>query len=537
MLLSHAFRSTQKYVQRIQFWIWVSLFGFITIHLYLLQVHVTTADLWNASLLYWLATIYLIYTQSSLLSKTADTLSIVIGSGLLTWILYKSIHVFTFDFFLRIYPFLSILGLALITAGIKNLSRYIKQFILVSFLIIPWELLHFLNLSLVTAKFSTGILTLLGFPAQREGVWISLPNGSIEVYEGCSGIRLIVQLIGITILLLVLVPSRKLLRIFLPIIAVLLGFGVNGLRVSLLAILAVIPDPEALDYWHHGDGSLIFSGLTVLCLGISYSLLNREPETTHLSSNTFDPIEPNSLSQKQSIFDSKADNSEIKNNGKKVLAFLVLPIIGSIWMVLKVFFYGQVNSIYQFPASIPLSEWKHYATGPVNVELVRPPAHILGQFIAGKRYVYGQEGLRLDIEMRYLKETDGDLKSFIQSQSQTISSSLRRHPQLGFYLVYHRYGRAYLTACLNPQGGSTVTSDQFRLNRILYDGRPTRILTWLQGETNLQDRRCLWAYLSIPLDPTLSPKTADLLLETTWVEWAHWWIQNYPSDDNNPNQE
>jgi cyanosortase A-associated protein len=346
--------------------------------------------------------------------------------------------------------------------------------------------------------------------------------GIVKFYHQHSTLlRLMVQLIGITLLLLTLVPSRRLAKILLPIMAIALGFGINGLRVSLLAILAAIPDPESLDYWHYGSGSLIFSGLSVLCLGGVYSLLNIQKEPSCLYLNHPDPIqsistESDLLSQNWSM--NRQETKRREKNFQKLLALVFLPVMGCSWIILKPFFSSQTKPHYQFPHAVPLSGWEHYATGSVNTELVRPPAHITGQFLAGKRYVYGQKDLRLDIEMRYLKETDGDLKSFIHSQFQTISSSLRYHPQLGSYVVYHRYDRAFLTACLNSQGGSTVTSDQFRLNRILYDSRPVRILTWLKGTTNLQDRRCLWAHLSIPFSPTRSPKVTYLSLESVWVE-------------------
>jgi exosortase/archaeosortase family protein len=43
---------------------------------------------------------------------------------------------------------------------------------------------------------------------------------------------------------------------------------VNGVRVALLAVLAGLSDPEILNYWHLGNGSLIFSLLAVIILSL-----------------------------------------------------------------------------------------------------------------------------------------------------------------------------------------------------------------------------------------------------------------------------
>jgi len=43
-----------------------------------------------------------------------------------------------------------------------------------------------------------------------------------------------------------------------PIVAVLVAFVVNGVRVALMAILVAYSSQEAFEYWHTGTGSEIF---------------------------------------------------------------------------------------------------------------------------------------------------------------------------------------------------------------------------------------------------------------------------------------
>jgi cyanosortase A-associated protein len=55
----------------------------------------------------------------------------------------------------------------------------------------------------------------------------------------------------------------------------------------------------------------------------------------------------------------------------------------------------------------------------------------------------------------------------------------------------------------------------------------TRIVPWLLGQIKLQDRRCLWAQMSIPLDQK-TPTDANKILETAWISWHQWWQKNFP---------
>lgn len=185
---------------------------------------------------------------------------------------------------------------------------------------------------------------------------------------------------------------------------------------------------------------------------------------------------------------------------------------------------------YTFPESIALSEWELLLSKPVNPDGIPNAASISGKFIAGKHYRYRQNEkyLDLDIEMRYLVNTDGDVKIFILSHTGELSPGLRQDGKGGFYSLYSHEGKAYLHACINPRGGSTITSDHFKRNRMLNDTPIERILPWLLGQAELHDKRCLWAILSIPLDLDSSVEETYRTLETVWFDWHDWWRANFP---------
>lgn len=241
--------------------------GLVILHLYLSQ-QFGTSVFFNRGFLFWMVSLLLLWQKKDRLNLESDRPSCFVGTLILSLVLYKSLHLFPEDFFLRIFPLLSFLGWSLLASGVKGLKQYYQQLFLWLFLAIPWELIYIFNVSLVTAKFSTFILWLLGFEVTRQGVWIILPTGSVEVYRGCSGVRTILQLLGLSWIVLTIIPSNWKSKTLLPIAAIVLGFIVNGMRVALMAVLVALSDSAGFNYWHTGNGSLIFSAIAVFLFGI-----------------------------------------------------------------------------------------------------------------------------------------------------------------------------------------------------------------------------------------------------------------------------
>lgn len=237
--------------------------GLVMLHLNLSQ-QFGQSGFSSHGFLFWMAVLLLLGQQRAKLSLESDTISSFVGVSILALVLYKSLHLFPEDFFLRISPLLSLFGWGLLTSGVRRLKQYYQALFLLLFLAIPWEFVYIFDLSQLTATFSSFILWILGFEVTRQGVWIIMPTGSVEVYNGCSGLRMILQLLGLSWILLTLVPSNWQQKLGLPIAAILLGFTINGLRVALMAVLVAMSDSAGFTYWHTGTGSLIFSALSVL---------------------------------------------------------------------------------------------------------------------------------------------------------------------------------------------------------------------------------------------------------------------------------
>lgn len=188
-----------------------------------------------------------------------------------------------------------------------------------------------------------------------------------------------------------------------------------------------------------------------------------------------------------------------------------------------------LSNDYTFPESITLSQWQLLTSKPINSHSVKSPEYILGNFITGKHYRYRQNKKQLDIEMRYLSDSNGDLKSFISDRTGELSSVLKQDREGGFYTVYTYKDKAYLSACINPHGFSTITSDQFKRNLMVHNTHPKQIVPWLLGQSEFRDKRCLWAHISMPLDDRTTVDKATQTIETVWFDWYKYWRSHYPA--------
>lgn len=187
---------------------------------------------------------------------------------------------------------------------------------------------------------------------------------------------------------------------------------------------------------------------------------------------------------------------------------------------------------FAFPPDVPLPEGQLLESQPLTDTVAQLPRQY-NAVIAGRYYRYSQNGIPLDIEMRYVVGTLGDVESFIRNYAAMhlppgqVFQALRQQEGVGFYGVFVHQGRAYLSTCINSHGGSTVTMEQFLHNRHTYDFRFSRLLPWLLGQESLRDRRCLWVHLSTPLNQADS-KSAYTVLEKAWFSWYRWWSPRFP---------
>lgn len=180
---------------------------------------------------------------------------------------------------------------------------------------------------------------------------------------------------------------------------------------------------------------------------------------------------------------------------------------------------------FDFPKTVPLDRWKPIEATPLQT--LKEPHTINGQ-----QYEYLDQEQKLQIETRYEPYTDGNVSRLLvvytPIEAATVNLNLRYQEDTGYYTLFADDEQLYLSACINSQGGSTVTEQQFIRNRYGNDLTPQRIFWWILGQNDLLDVSCLWTLISTPLHPEVRENSELLtqkieVLETAWFDWYGWW--------------
>ena len=268
-----------KQVQEPKYWLLGIASGLIALHLTLAS-RTNDTDLFGTMLLFWGVVAFLIWERHESLSFESGVFASFFGGALIALILIKSSSISGYDLFIRSTPFLSGISLALLASGTKGLKQYWQELLILGYTAIPPGLIGvFVDVAKLTAKFSAFILHYLGFEVVRKGVLLMLENGSVEVNHGCSGVNVILQLLGMAVVFLLMFPTTVGQKIVVPLVAIISAFVVNAARVSLLALLVSLSQREAFKYWHEGSGSVIFSMIAVFIFGLFcwFAILKDQP--------------------------------------------------------------------------------------------------------------------------------------------------------------------------------------------------------------------------------------------------------------------
>jgi exosortase/archaeosortase family protein len=225
-----------KHVQEPKYWLLGIASGLIALHL-TLAYRTNDTDLFGTMLLFWGVVAFLIWERYESLTFESGVFASFFGASLIALILLKSSSISGYDLFIRATPFLSGISLALLASGTKGLKQYWQEILI-------------------------------------------LEKGSVEVYHGCSGANVILQLLGMAVIFLLMFPTTVGQKIVVPLVAIISAFVVNAARVALLAVLVSLSQPEAFKYWHEGSGSVIFSMIAVFIFGLFcwFAILKDQPQ-------------------------------------------------------------------------------------------------------------------------------------------------------------------------------------------------------------------------------------------------------------------
>ncbi len=279
---THLHSSFQKATGKLEFWLlttWISLIAINTTLACRLGENIDdTAML----ILTWAVAILLVIRHRKNLKFESTPSAIAIGALLIIWVLIKSLFTRRLtDILFILTPLMATVGMALIASGWKGLKSYWQPILLAATLGIPVTFLfsaieRIIPVNVFTAQFANSVLWYGGVKVVQQGTAIYSQFGAVEVARGCAGLPPILMLIRITLMFVLIFPvARSLMWIMFP-SAVAIAFIVNSVRVALLVIVSA--QTESFKYWHTGDGSQMFSLVSVSALLVLCNWLAKDDD-------------------------------------------------------------------------------------------------------------------------------------------------------------------------------------------------------------------------------------------------------------------
>jgi len=123
-----------------------------------------------------------------------------------------------------------------------------------------------MSLKLASSKLAAVIIRVVNIPVYLDGNILDLGHTQLQVVDACSGLRYVLPLIALGILCAYFFQKNIWKRVVLVFLTLPIAVLMNGVRVSLTAILSQWISPKAAEGFFHG-----FSGWLVFLL--SFSLL------------------------------------------------------------------------------------------------------------------------------------------------------------------------------------------------------------------------------------------------------------------------
>ena len=353
-----------------------------------------------------------------------------------------------FQYLSFLFVFISVVGYLILISGFKGLKQSKQELI---FLSIASILLPFINiivsiggnnikdnfLTVISAKFATFFLWYLGFNPVNQASIISVNGGTIDVIWGCTGWHLFMILLQLSCCVLCLFRSSFKNPLFPFIISFFISFVLSIIRLIIMAL--VVKDKVAFDYWHHGEGSSLFTSASmVLFWGIIFFRL------------------PSSLS-----FDLPSVNFRDRPNP---FLLTISVILGLIFLNLSLFFspIAGVNQIasYQFPDKISLASWKIVDNHPSNLigkNLKPDPASRteqeveldkLNKILSGRVYRYKNSSGELTVNANYIVNTLANINNYYDNfgKLSQLTNAVEKKEKDGFYLSFTNEKQLHFTA-------------------------------------------------------------------------------------------
>lgn len=162
-------------------------------------------------------------------------------------------------------------GIACSTWGASFFGRFIVPTFLIGLTTYPrvgfisrflWDFFapyQFLELRM--AEISSIAMRAIGFPAVQEGVYITFPEGAVEVGWGCNGLDMALSVAATGFIMGILYKQKPGQMALLIAIAAVISLLFNIPRLMLVTIAHVYWGPWWFNFWHGFWGGQIFVGI------------------------------------------------------------------------------------------------------------------------------------------------------------------------------------------------------------------------------------------------------------------------------------
>jgi cyanosortase A-associated protein len=184
------------------------------------------------------------------------------------------------------------------------------------------------------------------------------------------------------------------------------------------------------------------------------------------------------------------------------------------------------NRVLALPSQLSLDNWEQTA----SASLVENPETELqfNQVHSGQEYQYQQSKQAVTVALRFISPTHGSINAFLENiYDESLleayqGGKTRSVSEVGSYQLFSDGEKAYLSACLVPDGESTATRDRYaqQSDANVFDLKT--LLPRLVGLRSVRERRCLWVHLSTPLQGE-SPEAREEVLEEVFKEGYPQW--------------
>jgi exosortase len=163
-------------------------------------------------------------------------------------------------------------GLTLYLFGLRATRELLVPFAFLGFMIpLPKISIIYITfwLKLLVASLAVHVIDAVGIPVLLDGAFITLPSGTLEVDNACSGLRSLIALMALGVVFAYLQPVSKVKKALIAVGAIPIAMVANLTRIVILIVVSDLYGPTGRTFeWTDFTTGLLVFALAVLGLAV-----------------------------------------------------------------------------------------------------------------------------------------------------------------------------------------------------------------------------------------------------------------------------